>query len=140
MHVVLLYLLKTVIIDTFIIEVNGQVNIRTTEKHFSLPLFVVFIVMLSETNDVTDPESCTYQEVRLVEVIGHVPANFAVFASLLHDGVEEGENVHQAAEGGVWAAQQGLQWNLKVCGPHVQLQTVRGLRHHLDTHATGGDL
>lgn len=45
--------------------------------------------------------------------------------------MEEGQHVDQAAEGRVRAARQRLRRNLKVRGSHVQLQPVRGLRHHL---------
>lgn len=32
----------------------------------------------------------THKEVRLVEVVGDIPANLAILASLLHHSVEEG--------------------------------------------------
>lgn len=79
-------------------------------------------------------DSCaTHKEVRLVEVVGDVPANFAVLASLLHHSMEEGQHIHQAAEGRVWARCQGLMGDFRVRGSHVQLETVGRLCHYLHT-------
>ena len=75
----------------------------------------------------------TYEEIRLAEVAGDIPANLAVLASLLHHGVEKGQHIHQAAEGRVWACSQGLIGDFRVCGSHVQLETVGRLRHYLHT-------
>lgn len=77
--------------------------------------------------------SATHKEVRLVEVVGDVPANLAVLASLLHHSMEEGQHIHQAAEGRVWARCQGLMGDFRVRGSHVQLETVGRLCHYLHT-------
>ncbi len=78
----------------------------------------------------------TYEEVRLVEVVGDIPANLAILASLLHHSMEEGQHIHQAAEGRVWAFSQGLMGDFRVGGSHVQLETVGRLRHYLHTILT----
>mmetsp|Transcript_46018 Transcript_46018/g.147044 ORF Transcript_46018/g.147044 Transcript_46018/m.147044 type:complete len:435 (-) Transcript_46018:172-1476(-) len=71
-------------------------------------------------------------EVRLVEVVWHVPPELAVLAALLHDGVEESQHVHERAEGLVRAAREALLGDLGIVGPHVEFEPVRGLRHHLE--------
>lgn len=79
-------------------------------------------------------DSCsTHEEVRLIEVVGDIPANLAVLASLLHHSMEECQHIHQAAEGRVWACCQGLMGDFRVCGSHVQFETVGRLCHYLHT-------
>lgn len=73
----------------------------------------------------------TYKKVRLVEVVGDVPANLAILAPLLHHGMEESQHIDEAAEGRVWARRQGLMGDLEICGSHVQLQTIGRLCHYL---------
>lgn len=53
----------------------------------------------------------TYKEVRLAEVIGNIPAYLAVFSSLLHHCMEEGQDVHQATESSMWTRSQSLMGN-----------------------------
>lgn len=72
-----------------------------------------------------------YQEVRLIEVIWDVPTNFPVFAPFLHYSMKKSQHVHQAAENWVWTCSQGMRGDFGVCGSHVQLETIWGLRHHL---------
>lgn len=50
----------------------------------------------------------THKKVRFVEIIWDIPANFAILASLLHHSMEEGQDIHQTAEGRVWASSQAL--------------------------------
>lgn len=73
----------------------------------------------------------THLEVGLIEVVEHIPANLAVLTALLHHGVEEGQHIHQAAEGGVGAGRERLLGDLEVRGSHVEFQPVGRLRHHL---------
>ena len=75
----------------------------------------------------------TYEEVRLVEVVGDIPTNFAILASLLHHSMEEDQHIHQATEDRVRACSQGLMGDFRVCGSHVQLEAIGRLRHYLHT-------
>lgn len=75
----------------------------------------------------------TYEEVRLVEVVGDVPANLAVLASLLHHSMEEGQHIYQTAVGRVRACKQGLLGYFRVRCSYVQLETVGRLCHYLHT-------
>eukprot|EP00982_Pelagococcus_subviridis_P009579 30935-Pelagococcus_subviridis.AAC.14 len=70
-------------------------------------------------------------KVRLVEVVRDVPTEFAVLASLLHDGVEKRENVRQRTEPVVRAVREVLLRDFRVRRADVQLQTVRRLRDDL---------
>lgn len=66
----------------------------------------------------------TYQEVRLIEVIRHIPANLSVLASLLYHSVEEGQDINQTAESWVSTAHQLVVRDLEIRCPHVQLQPI----------------
>lgn len=70
-------------------------------------------------------------EVRLVEVVVHVPANLPELPPLLHHGVEEGQHVDQGPERGVRAPVQRLVRDLEVSRSHVELEPVGRLRDNL---------
>lgn len=72
------------------------------------------------------------QEVRVVEVVGDVPAETAVLSALLHHRVEEGQHVHEGAVGPVRTLLQVRLLQLAIAGFHVELQAVRWLRHNLE--------
>lgn len=72
-----------------------------------------------------------YLEVRLIEVIRNIPSDLAIFPSLLNDGVEEGQDENEAGERLMATFHKSRSWNLKVCVPQVQLQSVRWFSHNL---------
>lgn len=78
-------------------------------------------------------------EVRLVEVIGHVPPNLPELSPLLHHSVEECQHVDQGLEGGVRTLFQHFVGDLEVRCPHVELQPVGGLCDHLSEGKADGD-
>mmetsp|Transcript_4919 Transcript_4919/g.13547 ORF Transcript_4919/g.13547 Transcript_4919/m.13547 type:complete len:632 (-) Transcript_4919:543-2438(-) len=90
------------------------------------------VVVVEGLGEVGVEEHERHAEVRVVEVVAHVPAHLAVLAPLLHDCVEEAEHKDTRAEGGVGAALEHLLGHLGVGGHHVQAEAVRGLRDHLD--------
>ena len=57
---------------------------------------------------------CTHSEVRLIEVIGHIPANFAILASLLHHSMEESKYKNQGGESWMTTLSQRCRWDLVV--------------------------
>mmetsp|Transcript_14108 Transcript_14108/g.33880 ORF Transcript_14108/g.33880 Transcript_14108/m.33880 type:complete len:904 (+) Transcript_14108:88-2799(+) len=89
------------------------------------------VLVLERLGEVRVDQQVTDAEVRLVEVVGDVPAQLAVLAALLHHGVEERQHVRQRPEPLVRALGQGLLGDLGVGRAHVELQAVGGLRHHL---------
>lgn len=72
-----------------------------------------------------------HQEVRLIEVIGHVPANLSILAAFLHNSMEKGQHIHQAPECWMFTTLQSFVRDLKEGGTHVQLQTIGWLGHNL---------
>ena len=73
----------------------------------------------------------THSEVRLIEVVWHIPANFAILASLLHHSMEEGQHKNQGGESWVTALSKRCCWDLVVGGAQVQFQPIGRLRHNL---------
>lgn len=70
-------------------------------------------------------------EVRLIEVIVHVPADLAKLPPLLDHSVEEGQHVDQGLEGGMRTLLQHVIGNLEIGCSHVQFEPVRWLCDHL---------
>lgn len=70
-------------------------------------------------------------EVRLIEIVVHVPADLAKLPPLLYHGVEEGQHVDQGLEGGMGTLLQHIVGDLEIGRPHVQFEPVRRLRDHL---------
>eukprot|EP00968_Pinguiococcus_pyrenoidosus_P001316 scaffold58_cov256-Pinguiococcus_pyrenoidosus.AAC.11 len=70
-------------------------------------------------------------EVRLVKVVRDVPADLAVLLALLDDGMQEHQHEEAGLEGPVRAFLKRGVVDLRVRGPHVELQAVRRLRDHL---------
>ena len=86
------------------------------------------VAVVVRLREVRVDEQVRDAEIRLVEVVRHVPPEFAVLAPLLRDGVEKRQHVRQRAVPGMRAVAQRALGDFRVRRAHVQLQTVRGLR------------
>lgn len=82
-------------------------------------------------------EKKQYLEVRLIEIVRNVPADFSVFPPLLHHSVKEGQHIDQGFESRMWAPFQHVIGDLEVCGSHIQLQPIRRFSHHLQKKKQG---
>jgi len=74
-------------------------------------------------------------EVRLIEVIRHIPADLAVLAPLLYDGVEERQHKDERLEGWVRTFSEWRRIDLEVGTTHVELQSIGRLCYNLHTQS-----
>lgn len=106
---------------------------RVTNEILETSPWDLLVPILHRLGEVETQEATTDVEVTLIEVIGNIPPNLPKLPPLQDNGMEVAEGVDERAEGPVRTLLQHIIGQTAEGGAHVELQTIRRLRHDLET-------